>query len=130
MRKLFAGLCFTSALISSTGAFAAQSFVDGVGIYQVRGYTDGDFGNCAITINKNINTQGSNPLNCGKTAVVSFGCDGEGPNTKSEGLTLFNAAQLAFAMGRQIDVQVSDAYQYGTNVCVGTVVFVKGATFP
>ena len=130
MRQLIIGFVFLSVMIVSEAAFSAASFVGGLGIYQIRGYSGGDFGNCAITVNKNINTDGSGALACGKTGVISFGCDGEGPNTKSEGLTLFNAAQLAYAMGRQVDVQVTDNYQYGSNVCVGTVIFVKAATFP
>ena len=110
-------------------AISATSRIEGVGIYKLRVYTNGNFGNCTAGTSANFNTDGAVALSCTKTALVNFGCDGSGPHSKSEGAAMWSTAQLAFAMGKQIDIVVDDSHQPG-GVCTATAIFTTGRNFP
>jgi hypothetical protein len=128
-KRLLVAVTSGAALTMSLQSFAAVSYIEGVGIYKLRNYTNGTFANCTAGTSVNVNTDGDVNLSCQKTALMNFGCDGTAGYSKAEGLAMWNTAQLAFAMGKQIDVVVKDTYQPG-GVCTVTAVFTTGRDFP
>jgi len=50
---------------------------------------------------------------------LSFGCDGTQGVTKAAGNQMYSSAQLAFAMGKQVNVRVNPAYVVN-GICVAS----------
>lgn len=74
---------------------------------------EGKYGGCMIMLDKNIADAG---LNC-PSNLVSLDCDGA-YGSKASAQRAFDSAQMAFALDREVSVQVDDSKKHN-NYCVG-----------
>lgn len=122
------GFALTAYMFIVPAVYAETTYIEAAGVNKVRGYTSGVYGNCIAGISKNVNTEGSRPLNCGETNLVTMHCDGSGPYTASEGKALFNLIQMAWALNKRIDIALDDSTGEG-GACTVTAVFPNKAAY-
>ena len=125
MKRVLSFAVLAALVTGQHTAYAARSFITSAKVIEVRNYGAGNFGSCVAQINRNVNTDGDQTLTCGNQFLVSFGCDGQSSNTRSEAQAMFSTAQLALVTGNVVDIYINDAERYNGTMCVGEFIFAK-----
>lgn len=106
---------------------AAVSYIDGVNITQIKAAA-ANFGQCTVVVDTNINTAGTENLNCGNSVTISLGCDG-GFHSKSSAQNMFSIAQLSAVVGQPVALWVNDSKIYNGSVCTAeSIIYVPPAS--
>lgn len=114
-----------AALVFSSGLAAqVQSYISNAEVTNIRTYADGRFGGCSVQINKDVNQDGTNTLNCPTNSVVSVDCVGL-YNSKASAQTVYGAFQLAYVAGKFIDFNVRSDMLHNESVCTAITATIK-----
>ncbi|MEM8942099.1 MAG: hypothetical protein AAGC91_08075 [Pseudomonadota bacterium] len=125
LKRLMSVAATVSLVTLPITADAARAFLTGAKVIEVRSFGAGNFGSCVAQIDQNVNADGDRSLSCGNQFLVSFGCDGESTNSRSEAQLMYNTAQLALVTGNVVDVLVNDGERYNGTLCVAEAILVK-----
>ena len=94
----------------STPLMAAETVIRDATVTKTRASEDDRGGGCMVRLDKTgtaAATAAGQSVDCGNL-WVTFSCSGE-HTSKSNGLRMFDSAQMAFALGRRVDVRVDDS---------------------
>ena len=101
------------AMPLSVPHFAATEKLSGVTVMKTS-VSDGErFGGCMAQLDMSPMSEG---LDCDPRPWVTFSCSGE-HTSKADGMRMFDSAQMAFALGRQVDVWVDDSRKTRDGFC-------------
>lgn len=118
------------ALLGPHLAFGDNNYLTGVTVNKLRTYQNSQFGGCVFGLSLNVNTEGGNPggITCEKDRLVTADCAGR-VRSKSDGLAMWEIAQIAFVTGKKIDINVTDdaSLVSGDGYCVARSVFLSNA---
>lgn len=120
LSKLIKGVLGTLAVAMPLSAphFAVQMKMSGVTVVKTSVSDGMRFGGCMAELSAAPSTVG---LTCDERdrPWVTFSCSGE-HTSKADGLRMFDSAQMAFALGRQVDIWVDDARKTRDGFCFAT----------
>ena len=125
--RVFRAVLAGALIFCFSGGVAAQvqSYITNATVSNIRTYADGRFGGCSVQIDKNINQDGTNTLDCPTDTVVSVDCVGL-YSTKANAQTVYGAFQLAYVAGKYIDFNVRSDMLHNESVCTAITATVKG----
>lgn len=106
---------FTFCGANASAQTIVKSYIGTATIEKIRYHGSGFFGGCLAQVSVNVNTAGSNTLDCGTTNLVSFGCTGD-YGSKADAKNAFDVAQLAYVTGTPVSIQVTNQ-KFNSNVC-------------
>ena len=111
LNKLIKGVLGTLVVAMPLSAphFAEQRKMTGITVVKTSVSDGMRFGGCMAQLSEAPSTVGLTCDNSGNDRPwVTFSCSGE-HTSKADGLRMFDSAQMAFALGRQVDIWVEDA---------------------
>lgn len=107
------GLGLSTSVLATTAKFDAK-------VEAIVTSPDSRFGGCMARLDKNIRDAG---LDCPAANWVSFSCSGDF-YSKDEALRMFDSAQMAKALDREVEIYVSDTKKHN-GYCTVRSIFVN-----